>query len=296
MTLANMTYSYNGLVFGDNCPIMVDKAQGFEGFDVRNSDSNLPRGDGAIRGLDYVNPRAISFDLVVVEPGDVDGTTYEALWASLRSTFAPSQSQDRPLVFKRPGQPERQIFCRPISLVRVEQYTSFNRVSKPPVVLQAADPRIYSTTLHSQLVPLYAAVSGGLDFPVDFPVDFVGGTQTTTVVTNSGTANAYPLIQFYGPKTGTCTAVSLINDTTGASVTINTTLVTGDVCMADMGAAVTAANSLIISTGGSSRYGSWALPRTPLALAPGSNTLRFQVTGSSTDCACTVGWRDTWLD
>lgn len=294
MTLADLQWSYNGLTFGDGTDYHVNKAEGFEGCDVRISDSDQPRGDGGIRGLDYVASRLVNFELALMEP-DNDGTTYEGLYATVRSTFVPQQSTDLPLTFKRPGQPERFINCRPIQLLRSETYLNFDRVGFPPVVMRAVDPRIYSTALYDQNVPIYASAAGGVDFGLDFGIDFAGGTQTELVVSNAGNANAYPYIRFYGPTTGTCTAVKLTNSTTGGVLNIVTTLLTGDICTADMGAAATATNSLIISTGGSSRYGSWQLPRTPLYLAPGSNNLRFEVTGSTTNAVCNVQWRDTWI-
>lgn len=294
MTLANMQWSYNGLTFGEGTGYYVNKAEGFEGFDARISDSDQPRGDGGIRGMDYVATRLVNFELALMEP-DSDGSIYEGLYAGVRTAFVPSLSTDLPLTFKRPGQPERFINCRPISLLRSEEYLKFNRIGFPPVVLRATDPRIYSTAVYQQNVPIYAATAGGVDFGVDFGLDFTGGTQTELVVTNNGTANAFPLVRFFGPTVGTCTRVKLTNSTTGGVLDILTTLTTGDICTADMNAAVTAANGLIVSTGGSSRYGSWQLPRTPLYLAPGSNDLRFEVTGTSTDCVANVTWRDTWI-
>jgi hypothetical protein len=296
MPLLDGTYSYGGLVFGDGCDIMVNRAEGFEGFEVRTSDSDAPRGDGGLRGLDYVAPRTLAFELNAWE-ADGDGTTYEGLWASVRSAFRPSRSLDQELVFKRPGAPERLVRCRPIQLARVANWDRFNRYGYPPVVLRAMDPRIYSTEVRTTNLSLYSSSSGGLDWPVtEWPVDFTGGFQTETVVQNDGTAEAFPLLRFYGPTIGTCTAVTVTNSTTGQVLQIITPLVTGQILTADMEAAVTGANRLVVEIGGSSRYGAWGLPREPFALAPGSNTLRFQVTGTSTDVVANVTWRSTWMD
>lgn len=296
MALMDEQYSFRGLVFGEGCDLMVNRAEGFEGFEVRTSDSDQPRNDGGLRGLDYVAPRTLAFELSAWEP-DGDGTAYEGLWSLVRGAFKPSRDTDYDLLFKRPGAPERLIRCRPISLVRVEEWRRFNRYGYPPVVLRAVDPRIYSAELHMANVPVFASIQGGTELPVtEFPVDFTGGSQTELGVQNDGTADAYPLIRFYGPATGTCTGVTLTNSTTGQVFQVSTTITSGQILTADMEAAVTGANGLVISLGGSSRYGSWALPREPFALAPGSNTLRFQVTGTSTDVACNVAWRSTWMD
>ncbi len=296
MTLLDEQYAYRGLTFGAGTDYHVNRAEGFEGFESRTSDSDQPRNDGGLRGLDYVAPRTVSVELAMVEE-DATGSGYETKWANVRSAFVPSLILDYPLSFKRPGQPERQINCRPIQLVRVEEHKNFNRRGFPPVVLRAVDPRIYSVEEHTGNVPVYSGSSGGIDWSVtNWPVDFSGGFQVEFPAHNAGTADAYPLVRFYGPIVGTCTGVTLTNTTTGLVLAIATTVTTGQILTADMTAAVNGTNSLVISLGGSSRYGSWTLPRTPFALAPGTNNLKFQVTGTSTDMICNVTWRDTWLD
>lgn len=295
MTLLDEQYSFRGLTFGASTDYHVNNAEGFEGFEVRTSDSDQPRNDGALRGLDYVAPKTVSFELAVVAE-DEDGTIYESLWEDIRAAFLPSRETDYDLTFKRPGQVERIIRCRPIQLLRSEQFKRFNRVGFPPVVLRAVDPRIYSSELYTENAAVFASTGGGIDYPlVEFPIDFVGSVQNELSVTNEGNADAYPYIQIYGPTVGTVTAVTLTNTTTSQTMVITTTITTGQILVADMSAAVTGVDSLVISLGGSSRYGSWSLPRTPFALVPGGNTLRFQVTGTSTDAICVVQWRDTWL-
>lgn len=298
MALAEETFAFRGLTFGLGCDVMVNRAEGFEGFEVRSSDSDQPRGDGGIRGLDYVAPRTIAFELVTAELEDLDGSTYEALWAAVRSAFRPCRETDYPLTFKRPGAPERVVWCRPVSLVRSEDYLKFNRVGFPPVVLRAVDPRIYSAEVHTGNVTVYATSQGGFDLPVELGsgIDFTGGSQAEFVAENAGTADAYPLIRFYGPVSGTVTGVKLTNTTTGDILHVTANVVTGQILTADMEAAATGANRLVIALDGSSRYGDWALPRSPFSLAPGSNTIRFEVFGTSTDALCNLVWRDTWLD
>lgn len=296
MTLGELQYSYRGLTFGEGCEVMVQSADGFEGFEVRDSDSDQPRGDGGIRGLDYSASRLVGITLTLAELEDRDGSIYEALWSSVRSTFAPSRSVDYPLAFKRPGQPERMIRCRPVSLTRSEEYLKFNRVGQAPLVLRAADPRIYSTTVHEGVVPLYTGPSAaGTDLSIELPADFAPGARSEFVATNDGNADAYPVIQFYGPTSGTVAAVALENTTTGQVLSIDTAVAAGSILQADMDAAATAANRQLITLDGAGRYGDWRLPRVPFAIGPGSNTLKFTVTGTSTNAICRLQWRDTWL-
>lgn len=295
MALADGQFSYRGLVFGDGTDYQLDSAEGFEGFDIRTSDSDAPRGDGAIRGLDYVAARLVAFQVALIEMEDLDGSIYEGRWANLRATFLPSRDDDQALTFKRAGQPERQIRCRPIQLTRTEGWGQFNRFGHAPIVLRASDPRLYSSTEYTQNVQVYSASRGGADFGFNYGVDFTGGVQRELVAINGGNTEAYPLIRFYGPVTGTCTGVVMTNTTNGDVLEIDTSMVTGQLLQADMRAAVTGEDTLIISLDGTSRYGSWQLPRSAFRLAPGSNTVRLQVVGTSTDVVANVTWRDTWM-
>lgn len=296
MTLADLQYSYRGLTFGEGCTVMVQSSDGFEGFEVRDSDSDQPRGDGGIRGLDYSSARLVAITLTLAELEDRDGSIYEALWSSVRSTFRPSRFADYELAFKRPGQPERIIRCRPISLTRSEEYLKFNRVGQAPVVLRAADPRIYSTVLHTGSVPLYTGPSAaGTDLPIELGVDFAPGARSEFVAANAGNADAYPVIRFYGPTSGTVTAVTLTNTTTGQALNIDTAIPSGQILQADMDAAATAANRELVTLNDTTKYGDWRLPRIPFAIAPGSNTLKFTASGTSTNAVCRLQWRDTWL-
>lgn len=292
--LLDYQYNFNGLTFGDGTSYMIDHAEGFEGFEVRSSDSDQPRNDGAIRGLDYVSPRTIAFTLSLAETSD---TSYETDWVALRSAFMASRSTDRALTFKRPGQVERYVNCRPIQLTRVEEYLSFDQIGHPPLVFRAVDPRIYASDVQQVNATVFATSAGGMDWPVtNWPIDFTGGTQNLAVAVNNGTADAYPLIRFYGPVVGTVTGVTLTNITNGSVLQVSTTITTGQILTADMTAAVTGANSLVVSLDGSNRYGSWVVPRSAFSLSPGSNSLKFQVTGTSTDAICNLTWNDTWLD
>jgi len=292
--LADYTFQYNNLVFGDGTGYYVDHHEGLEGFDVRVSDSDQPRNDGGIRGLDYVSTRLVAFTLAL---GETTDTAYETRWGALRTAFVPARSADMALTFKRPGMPERFVNCRPITLTRAQEYLQFDQVGHPLLVMRAVDPRIYSSVLYSTNATVYALTGGGFDWPVvNWPIDFTGAVQNFASATNSGSVEAYPLLRFYGPIVGTCTAVTLTNITNGSAITVTTSISTGQILTADMSAAVTGSSGSIIDLGGSGRYGSWAVPRTPFSLSPGNNTLKFQVTGTSTDCLCNVTWRDTWMD
>lgn len=292
--LADETFEYRGLTFGQNCDIQVNSATGFHGYEVRTSDSDQPRGDGAIRGLDFVNPRILQFKLHIWEP-DIDGQLYEQFWQQVRSAFRPSRSDDFPLFFKRPGQPEQFIRCRPIQLTRDENWTTYNRYGYPPVNLRAVDPRIYGTEEQQQIVPGFSLNRTGVDLPhVEFPMDWTTPGQSESIVQNDGNDYAWPLVRFYGPATGTTTAVAIENTTTGQVSSITTAIAPNQILTQDNEAAVTGADRLVVQLDGATRYASWGLPREPFALAPGDNTIRFTYTGQAPTCLMT--WRSTSMD
>jgi len=164
----------------------------------------------------------------------------------------------------------------------------------------AADPRIYGSDETNRQLPIFDATSGGTNYADDFDdynVDFTVDTSTEIVMRNNGDANAYPTVRFYGPVSGTLTEVKLTNTTTSGELEITAALLTGQLLTADMRRIVAADPGAdpYIHLDGSSRYSDWTLPRTPFYLQPGDNHLRFEVTGSTTNARCVVGFHDTWL-
>lgn len=295
MTVDDHQYAYRGVVFGGGTAYDLVEVEGLEGFETRVGDRDLPRGHGAIPGRHYASARLVRFVLRLFDPSTGnDEAVVEQLRADLHRAFRiRSEAVDDELVFQRPGQPERMVRCRPISVP-----ATLNKpgrwVRELQVAFRAADPRIYSAAVHQAVVPLYTP-GGGADWPADITKDTTAGTAVEAVATNAGDADAYPLIRFYGPAAGTVTAVKLTNRTTGQALEIVTPVAAGQILQADMDAAATSVDRQIIGIDGSTRYAAWALPRTPFALVPGDNVLRFEITGTSTTVRCLVDWRDTWL-
>lgn len=95
------------------------------------------------------------------------------------------------------------------------------------------------------------------------------------------------------------TGAVLTNLTTGetAEFTFTTGLNPADIFTADFRRLVQADPGELpyIRLGGTNRYGDWDLPRIPFALAPGTNDIRFEITGTGTDPSCSVTFRDTSL-
>jgi len=295
--LADYQMNYNGLDFGAGYDIGIQSIEGFDDFSADLGNTSIPRGTGDVPGLAVARARSIVLYLKVKEAkrsvalADRVNEAYRA--------FTLSQSPTA-LSLKDPGQPERFVNCRVIG-------RTFRRVPElthgyhPFVVrLQAADPRFYGATAFNQGLGVYSASGGGMDYDlVDYGKEYALDTAASIVVTNDGNAEAFPVIAFFGPVTGTMTGATLTNITNGsvADFVFTSALVTGGTFVADMQRIVTAApgTTPYISQGGTNRYGDWQLPRAPFFLSPGTNELRFEITGTSTDATASVTWRDTSL-
>lgn len=292
MALEDGQYSYRGLVMGAGTDFGVRVVEGLEGTVARQSARPVPRGHGAVPGLHYQEARGFTIGLRAVGTPDTLGD----LLAQLRDTFQVSTDTAWPLTFKRAGQPERRILCRPIMAPIAEDTLTVGKVNEPTIGMWADDPRLYSEEGRQVAVPLFSTSGAGIDFPINFPANWPAGVSLDAVAVNDGRADAWPTVRFYGPGDGgTVTSVTLRNLTTGGELTVVTSIGAGQILTANMRALVTATGAQVVGLDGASRYGSWETPRTPFGLTPGDNVLRFTTAGTSTDPRCVVTWRDTWL-
>ena len=294
MALNDYEFSYNGLIFGGNNPIGVIEVTGMTDLAVGLGDSPIPRGSGDVPGLAVGLSKEIIFDLKTTGPKRSQELADNL--ASALSAFSISQ-EPLPLVFKEPGVDEALIYCRVLATTIPRSPTLTHAMRPFSIRLKASDPRVYSSELHQETLGIYNPSGGGLDFDVDYGKEYVGGPTNEKVLNNAGNSDAYPLLRFYGPPTGTITEVLVTNLTTGQTCEITAAILINQILEADMGRIVTVdpGGTPYINIGGSNRYGDWTLPRTPFALVPGDNLLRYEVTGTSTDGLLVINHRDTWL-
>lgn len=297
MNLTDNQFMYRGLVFGVDTPYFLQSLAGLEDLNVRVSDRELPRDHGSVPGPHYASAKDVVMEFKVVadrDPTIVDPGLVMQRVADLRRAFG-GTSEPSPLTFKRPGMPERLINVTPVQVSRTETVEDRGIFAFPRVALTAADPRIYST--ETELLTLAKHEPGGtsLDYPEDYPKDFGGGGGEVVAV-NDGSADAYPLVRFYGPTDGgTVTSVALRNVTTGQTQRVVTTVSAGQILTVDNEAHVTGSGGQVVGLGGSTRYGAWQQPRVPFALPPGESILRYEAEGTSAETKCVVTWRHTWI-
>lgn len=283
--VAPFNYQYRlggatGLLIGSGTPYMVEGTEGLDGFDVRTSDGDLPRGDGALRGVDLESARQVVFHMNVGTGRDEVERNMEILQRAL----VPRREEDFELHWRHPTKIVKMMRVRCISFPRVRSSTDLGAA---PInfVLRAADPRQYSATVHK----------------VTIPVTPTTGAPVYTQVTNIGNSAAYPVITITGASNGvTVSRIELVNQTGLVTFDVILTLLKGSVLIGDMDGRITGAPRSPITLDGQSKYGSWQLPRDPFRIDPdptgqgGYNNLYLRTTPAGAPVTCTIEYRDSW--
>lgn len=271
---------FGGLLIGSGTEILVQSSDGLGGWQVRTSDDDLPRGDGALRGIDLETARQVMFKVSVGSGRDEVERNMDILMRSL----VPQRDADFELIWRHPTQPLKMMRVRPVDLTRHRNSGQLMRADQS-FTLRAADPRHYSAIPHS----------------VKIPVSPDNGDPVITRVTNIGNSAAYPVITITGPTSGPpVTRIELVNATALITFDVALTLPTGSVLIGDMDARITGAPRSIITLDGVSKYGSWQLPRDPFHLNAdpsglgGYNSIYLRTTPVGAPITATLDYRDTW--
>ncbi len=277
----------DSVTFGAGTDLALNSIDGLDGFDqARTSTSSIPRGDGAVPGQHFHPERTPVFGWRVISQ-DMTAVREKALKA-----LTVSRSDEGVLSWQRPGETPRLLYCRPIAAPWPTTHPS--HVADVKVAFEAADPRMYSAEGKQVTLQPYTA-GGGLDYTVDYAKEFtVTGLEKSA--SNVGNAPAPTVLRFYGPSSGTCTAVRLTNVTTGVELEVVTDIVPGQILTVDVRAFVASTGARVVDLSGSGRYGSFSQPRLPLMIEPGDvNVLRFDGSGTTDGMRCLVNWSDCWL-
>lgn len=264
---------WNGLLIGDDTPYRVESHDGLEGWELRTSDDDLPRGDGALRGSDLQSARQVMFKLKV----GGEQVEVEAAMDALFRALIPQRDADWELIWRHPGRPLRLLRCRPTSLIRGLSWRE-TIVNNQTFVLRAADPRHYSASLHEVKVPV--SVGGRSDEAVE-----VGAV-------NFGNGPAYPTIRV--TTTVPVTRIDLVNQSTDVAFDIRSNLLPGSTLVGDMEARATGAPRSVVTIDGKSTYGAWQHPRQTFAINPGTNQLAVFTEPPNAPVTVTVTYPDTW--
>lgn len=156
------------------------------------------------------------------------------------------------------------------------------------ISMVAADPRIYSNTLHTQTVNATdTGGAAGFSFPMVFPLDFGPASVSGQMfVENQGNAVSYPELTVTGPGTNP----SIYNATTDETIALIYTLAAGETFVLDT------LNRTVLLNGTESRYSAVDFLATDWwGLAPGTNDIRLQYFAPQSGASLQVAWRDAWL-
>lgn len=279
---------WSGLLIGTSTPYRIQQIDGLSGRQVRTSDDDLPRADGASRGVDLQSARQfivkVNWDGAGAAPGD-GPARIEELREDLYRAVPVQRDTDQEVVFRKPGGPLRSVWCRATEVPRDDENEQVFRPEQP-IVFRAADPRHYSAIQNRVTVPV---------------TPDEGETVLVVGATNGGNARAYPTIRVGLPQTGTpVTRIQLVNVTAAVTFDVQMAFPLGSELVGDMSARATAAPVSPVTLDGQSRYGGWQLPRDTFYLAPapdadaGVNLLYLRTTPVNIPVTCTLDFFDTW--
>jgi hypothetical protein len=275
---------WDGLLVGSGTRFLVESTDGIGGIEVRTSDDDLPRNDGALRGVDLASSRTIVFKMNIGRGRE----EAERNMAALMRSLMPQREEDIEMLFRFPTLPLQMVRCRPVSSLRRRDGTQLTWANQTFSML-AADPRIYTAIPNTVEVPVTPGIAGD-------PV--------RAQVVNIGNSAAYPKITIVGPPAGSApvTRVQLVNETALVNFEAELMLLPGSTLVADMDSLIRGLGSVSpITLDGQGKYGAWQLPREPFRIDPdptgfgGYNQIYLRTEPAGAAVKCTLEYRDTWM-
>lgn len=168
------------------------------------------------------------------------------------------------------------------------QYVT-DRTATWSVLVTAADPRRYGTTLQTGTTGL-PATTGGLTFPVTFPVAFSAVTVSGQInAVNSGSLDTRPIITIAGPVVAP-TVSALYPDGTVRQLAYSLDLASGDSLVID-----TDAHTVVLNGGVSRRRFMTVSAGWPTIPAGSTVNYQFQSSTYNASATLTATWRSAWM-
>lgn len=273
----------SGLILGADTDYVLKSWKGLGLQGMRTNRQPRPFAHGETAGPEYMSSKTVDVDLhIKATSAESVVSKVDAFVGGWYLDARGSQTygvMDK-LHVKLPGQDQRFLYGRP-QRSDADPDNFVNGWCPAAGQFYASDPLWYSSALQSGVMNLSVAPSGrGFNKSFDYGW---GGTATAGVLTavNSGNAPTLPVFTLTGPLTN----VTLLNETTGQSLTLTYTLGSGETLVVDFREAT-------IKLGGTASRYSAKTGGTFWEIAAGTNTLRFQAqSGSGT---ATIEWRHAW--
>lgn len=203
--------------------IAPDGLKGWAGPAVRTQYSDREADHGAWAGPTYLGARPITLAGTIVAP------SLAALDAAAEQLFAAAALSDTTLTVAETI--PKQATVRRSGEMLLEYDT--DRIARYSVMLTAADPRRYSTTLQSQSAGL-PQTTGGITLPITLPLTITATTASGSfTLANSGSIGSRPVLTVTGPCTGGFTIVASQPSGVTTQQTYNDSLLAGDTLVID---------------------------------------------------------------
>lgn len=271
-TVLNVPFIDVEVVTGlDNAPYRQTKRD-HEGVDGGFMDAEFEQGrDISIQGILYANNNPI-----------------ETFLDRLKANWAPSQVL-LPLYIYTIETGLRVVYVKPLGCQY--DWDALRRLGMAAITFTcyAEDPRIYSGTLQTTIIPMGATVFSGFSFNLGFNFGF-GGVSTTTdgqFVYNVGNRPAPVVMTIAGPMVNPI----IMNDTTSSVMQFNITLSSLDTLTIDTQYHTVRLNGTANRRSTLLTPGWFMLQPDPIAGA-GANFIRFR--GASGTGTLTVAYRASW--
>lgn len=275
---------YSGFLIGSGTVYNVEGTDGLNGWNVRTSDSDIPRGDGSLRGIDLESAREFTMRINVGRNREQIELFLDRLYRSL----VPRRDEDYEMIWRHPTQPPKMIRVRPIALPRIRNSVTNQSYANQSITFRAADPRHYSAVINRVEI---------LNTPVGATVPLEKN------ITNIGNIDAYPVVTIQGPPSSypfPVTSIQITNKSTLTALNLELILQTGGTIVADMESRVTGSARSVITLDGQPRYGAWQLPRDPFAISAdptglgGFNVLTMETIPEGAPIKAVIEYRHTW--
>lgn len=256
--------------------------QGLEGWDsaeVRAEFQEREADHGTWASPVYLGSRPITLS------GTVEAPDRSALQAAMEQLYAAATLTDTTLAVSEATPKQATVRRSGKPLV---QYVT-DRTATWSVMVTAADPRRYSTTLQSGTTSL-PSTTGGLSFPVTFPITFSAATVAGQIgATNLGSMDTRPILTIAGPVVAP-TVSCLYPDGTVRQLVYSQDLASGDVLTID-----TDAHTVILNGDVSRRRFMTVSAGWPTIPAGASVNYQFQSGTYNASAMLTATWRSAWM-
>jgi hypothetical protein len=254
----------------------VTKEEGWSGGPgVRLELSDRPQRDGSFDAPSFRSARVITLEGTAIAPDEV---ARERAKERLGAVLANGSRLTPLVVAERSVRRTAQV--RLSSAIKIVDTTpvsfDWSMQVTAPDPLRYGDPHTLTCGLPRP--------GPGIDFPVLFPVRFGEPSDGRIVLTNQGTATAWPLWTITGP----CVRPVIRNPVTGERLEFSLTLVEGDLLSVD-----TAARTVIYNQ--ASRRAALVPGSRWFGVKPGATTVTFGAFDETASATLTASWHDAWI-